>query len=122
MGHSYPIILQPPHDHLESDLLSINVSSNCGVLRTSFACLGHGTFLLRSHAGEFMSLLNDLSLTPEELKIADNYFTILNGYPPNKWLTHTIELVDKEAIPFTSGIEGENRNWLHIVRHFIPPK
>jgi len=82
---------------------------------TSFACLGHGTFLLRSQAEDFMALLDQLALPKDERTIADNYFTLLSGRRPNIWLTHTIELGDSETLPFTFGREGDERNWKHIV-------
>ncbi|KIJ28560.1 hypothetical protein M422DRAFT_54563 [Sphaerobolus stellatus SS14] len=116
-----PIILQPPHDHLESTLLNITIAAPASSTRveTSFACLGHGTFLLHSQAESFMNMLEHLGLPWEEKTIADNYFTILSGTKPNIWFTHTIELSYTETPPFTFGKEGDERNWRHINRAMI---
>ncbi|KAF8581207.1 hypothetical protein K439DRAFT_1354758 [Ramaria rubella] len=112
------IILLPSHDHLETELLDVSVpypGPRTGLVYTSFACLGHGTFLLQSQAAAYLSLLHDLKLSEEEMNIADNYFTLLNARSPRIWLTHTIELSDASSTaPFTVGVEGTERNWRHI--------
>jgi hypothetical protein len=59
--------------------------------------------------------LRRLELSEEEMNIADNYFTLSSGQLPNTWLTHSIELRDIEVMPFTLGVEGDARNWKHIV-------
>ncbi|KAN0133319.1 hypothetical protein V8E53_009043 [Lactarius tabidus] len=56
-----------PHERLSSE---------------SFAWLGHGTMMHHSLASEFLSLLQILNLSNEEVKMADNYFTVLRNHPP----------------------------------------
>lgn len=67
----------------------------------------------RELSGLFLSLMDDLNLTGEERKMADNYFTILHNDFTEIWHDQGIELGGGQ--PFTVGIEGEQRNALHIV-------
>jgi len=67
----------------------------------------------RSQAEDFLSLLNQLSVTDEELRMADNYFSILSNTPAEVWFDQGIELGGGQ--PFTVGTEGESRNRRHIV-------
>ena len=82
-------------------------------LHTSFAWLGHGAIMHRSQAEDFLSLLYQLNVTNEELKMADNYFSILSNTPAEVWFDQGIELGGGQ--PFTVGTEGESRNRRHIV-------
>ncbi|KAI0275142.1 hypothetical protein BC834DRAFT_851333 [Gloeopeniophorella convolvens] len=104
--------LLPPHERLSSDLRAV-YSSN-GTLHTSFAWLGHGTMMTRSLASEFLSLLQLMDATDDELKMADNYFAILRNTPPEIWFDQGIELGGGQA--FTVGLEGHERNKKHILR------
>lgn len=70
----------------------------------------------RQRVLSFVSLLHDRSLgmTEEQIKMADNYFTILSNEVPEIWFDQGIELGGGQ--PFTVGQEGNERNQLHIVR------
>lgn len=63
----------------------------------------------------FISLLHEdpLGMTKEQIKMADNYFTILNNEVPEIWFDQGIELGGGQ--PFTIGHEGTERNRMHIV-------
>lgn len=63
----------------------------------------------------FLSLLHDdtLGMTEEQIKMADNYFTILSNEVPEVWFDQGIELGGGE--PFTVSHEGNERNRMHIV-------
>ncbi|KAH8120060.1 hypothetical protein DFH11DRAFT_1558066 [Phellopilus nigrolimitatus] len=106
--------LLPAHEHLLSRLRTINTVD--GLITTSFAWLGHGTFLSRSVANDFLNLLLDLEVDEEALKMADNYFTILANRPKQEeiWFDHGIELGGGQ--PFTVGPEGDARNDRHITQ------
>jgi hypothetical protein len=67
----------------------------------------------RSLASEFLLLLQVLNFPDEELKMADNYFTVLRNHPTETWFDQGIELGGGEA--FTVGYEGHERNKKHIV-------
>ncbi|EJD03822.1 uncharacterized protein FOMMEDRAFT_83180 [Fomitiporia mediterranea MF3/22] len=106
--------LLPAHEHLLSRLrIFINEDQS---ITTAFAWLGHGTYLSRTSAREFLSLLQELNVTNDEMKMADNYFTILANRPKmgEIWFDHGIELGG--GLPFTVGSEGDDRNNRHIAR------
>ena len=107
------IYLLPPHEHLSSRLRT-TVTSN-GV-HTGFAWLGHGAMIKRQQALSFVSLLHDdsLGMTKEQIKMADNYFSILSNEVPEIWFDQGIELGGGQ--PFTVGQEGNERNRRHVVR------
>lgn len=121
--HSYILLnpnltslhLLPPHEHLSSRLRTVYEWEN-GV-STSFAWLGHGTFMRRSTAEEFLDLLQELQFSEEEREMADNYFTILSNKVPEIWFDHGIQLGGGE--PFTVGVDGHIRNERHIVRTLL---
>lgn len=106
------IYLLPPHEHLSSRLRT-TVTSNS--VHTSFAWLGHGAMINRQRALSFVSLLHNdsLGMTEEQIKMADNYFTVLSNEVPEIWFDQGIELGGGE--PFTVGREGSERNRMHIV-------
>lgn len=111
--------LLPPHERLSSDLRVVYARDNAYALHTSFAWLGHGTMMHRSLASEFLSLLEILKLSNEEVKMADNYFTVLRNRPPETWFDQGIELGGGHA--FTVGAEGHSRNNKHIVGAHLSP-
>lgn len=86
-----------------------------GLLHTTFAWLGHGTLANRTSVKEFLRLLDQLGLKDEEMKMSDNYFTILSNEDKRGdiWLDHGIELGGGQ--PFTVGQAGDERNDKHIV-------
>ncbi|KLO20065.1 hypothetical protein SCHPADRAFT_923906 [Schizopora paradoxa] len=102
--------LLPPHEHLSSRLRTVYEPEN-GIY-SSFAWLGHGTFLRRSTMEEFLALLQELQFSEAERQMADNYFTILANKVPEIWFDHGIELGGGQ--PFTVGAEGQTRNERHI--------
>lgn len=69
----------------------------------------------RQKALSFVTLLHDdsLGMTEEQIKMADNYFTILGNEVPEIWFDQGIELGGGQ--PFTVGHEGNERNRMHIV-------
>lgn len=71
----------------------------------------------QSLAVDFLSLLRLLQLTEDEMKMADNYFTILRNEYPEVWFDQGIVLQGGE--PFTVGTEGNERNRRHIVSQLI---
>ena len=95
---------------LLSQLRTISISQK---IHTTFAWLGYGTIIRRLQAIEFLSLLNELELSEEERKMADNYFIILSNTIPERWFDAGVELGGGQA--FTVGQEGEDRNNRHIV-------
>ncbi|KAI0314766.1 hypothetical protein OF83DRAFT_1135307 [Amylostereum chailletii] len=111
------IYLLPPHERLSSDLRKV-YNPDRG-LHASFAWLGHGALLHRSRSTDFLSLMNILNATDEELKMADNYFSLLSNSLPETWFDQGIELGGGQ--PFTIGLDGEMRNNKHILRaaHFV---
>ncbi|KAI0783308.1 hypothetical protein C8Q75DRAFT_795483 [Abortiporus biennis] len=82
-------------------------------IHTSFTWLGHGTMLHRSEAEDFLSLMHYLDATPDEMKMADNYYTILSNRVPEFWFDQGIELGGGQ--PFTVGPEGNERNVKYIL-------
>lgn len=67
----------------------------------------------RSLASEFLLLLQLLNCSKEEVKMADNYFSILRNHPLETWFDQGNELGGGQA--FTVGSEGHERNKKHIV-------
>lgn len=108
----HTIHLLPPHEHLSSTLREIHVPSTRAI-HTSFAWLGHGAILHKSEAVDFLALMRELNTTDEEMKMADNYYTILSNRIPEFWFDQGVELGGGQ--PFTMGSEGEERNNKHIV-------
>ncbi|KAL5495126.1 hypothetical protein ACEPAI_588 [Sanghuangporus weigelae] len=106
--------LLPAHEHLLSRLRVFTTQGSS--ISTVFAWLGHGTLLSRSAARDFLDLLRALNVTDDEMKMADNYFTILANSPKTGeiWFDHGIELGGGQ--PFTVGTEGDDRNDRHIAR------
>ncbi|KAF9245868.1 hypothetical protein BU15DRAFT_40919 [Melanogaster broomeanus] len=105
------IYLLPPHEHLSSRLRTTITPTG---VHTGFAWLGHGAMIRRQRALDFVSLLHhdSLAMTREELKMADNYFTILSNEVPEIWFDQGIALGGGQ--PFTVGQEGDERNRRHI--------
>ena len=99
---------------LLSQLRTISIGQK---IHTTFAWLGYGTIIRRLQAIEFLSLLNELELSGDELKMADNYFTLLSNTIPERWFDAGIELGGGQA--FTVGQEGEDRNNRHIVSYSL---
>ena len=109
---SAPIHLSPPFEHLSTQLRHYVQPP---LVDTSFAWLGYGTLVRRKQAEEFLNLLREYDLNEEEIRMADNYFTILrNAGMPTTWFDDSIELGGGQ--PFTIGSEGYERNWKHIER------
>ena len=115
---SRTIHLLPPHEHLSTTLREIHVlaqdGSHLSDVHTSFAWLGHGTMLRRTEAQNFLSLLRYLNATSDDMKMADNFFTILNNRVPEIWFDQGFELGG--GVPFTVGSEGDERNKNYTVR------
>ena len=115
----HTIHLLPAHEHLSTSLREIHVQNDPGAalpeIHTGFAWLGHGTMLHRSEAVDFLKLMRRLKTSEAEMKMADNYYTILGNRVPEVWFDQGIELGGGE--PFTVGTEGEERNNRHIVSH-----
>jgi hypothetical protein len=116
---SNPIHLLPPLPHLQTSL------------QGSHAWLGYGTLLPRSLVISFRHLMEDhLKVSEEELKMSDNYFSILRGDSPHTWLAEPIELgdgvgigegkegSDESTVAFSVGEEGEIRNQEYFVSIF----
>lgn len=83
-------------------------------IHASFAWLGHGSIIRRSQAVEFLALMAHLEVSDDEMKMADNYFTILSNTFAEIWFDQGLELGGGQ--PFTVGSEGDIRNNRHIVR------
>ncbi|KAG1825640.1 uncharacterized protein BJ212DRAFT_288074 [Suillus subaureus] len=106
----HSIHLLPPHEVLSTQLRTVVTSDG---VHTSSAWLGHGTILPRTGAVDFLALLHRLNASEDEMKMADNYFTILNNQIPEVWFDQGIELGGGQ--PFTVGMEGNERNKMHII-------
>lgn len=115
----HTIHLLPPHEHLSSTLREIHVDGPVPV-HTSFAWLGHGTILHRSEATAFLALMRLVNASGSEMKMADNYYTVLSNRMPEIWLDQGIELGGGQ--PFTVGTEGDDRNKRHIVSPTTAPE
>ena len=111
------IHLLPSHEHLNTSVkeLHINTPPDAALpaIHTGFAWLGHGAMLHRSEAVDFLKLLRTLCAPDEEMKMADNYYTVLGNRVPEVWFDQGIELGGGQ--PFTVGTEGDERNNRHIV-------
>ena len=68
--------------------------------------------MCRSLASEFLSLLPFLNIS-NEVKMADNCFTVLRNHPPETYFDQRIEL--SGGLAFTVGPEGHERNKKHVV-------
>ncbi|PIL31468.1 hypothetical protein GSI_06170 [Ganoderma sinense ZZ0214-1] len=112
------IHLLPPHEHLSTTLRETDVQSShdrqLSSIQTSFAWLGHGTMLHRSEAQSFLRLMRYLDAPPDDMKMADNFFTILSNRVPEVWHDQGFELGGGQ--PFTVGSEGDDRNKKYILR------
>lgn len=109
---SAPIHLLPPPEHLSTQLRHYVQPP---LVDTSFAWLGYGTLVRREQAKEFLTLLKEYDLNQAELRMSDNYFTILrNAGMPTIWFDEVVELGGGQ--PFTVGSEGNEHNWQHIER------
>ncbi|KAI0363627.1 hypothetical protein BV20DRAFT_1031042 [Pilatotrama ljubarskyi] len=117
-GATGAIHLLPPHEHLSTSLREIHVKapdeSHLSAIHTSFAWLGHGTILRRSEAQQFLSLMRYLNASSDEMKMADNFFTILSNRVPEVWFDQGFELGGGQ--PFTVGSEGDERNRNYTLR------
>ncbi|KAF8481877.1 hypothetical protein DFH94DRAFT_411603 [Russula ochroleuca] len=102
---------------LYSDLRTVYARDSNSTLHTSFSWLGHGTIMHRSLASEFLLLLELLNCSREEVKMADNYFSILRNHPLETWFDQGIELGGGQA--FTVGSEGHERNKKHIAGYYL---
>ncbi|KAG1749727.1 uncharacterized protein EDB91DRAFT_1109351 [Suillus paluster] len=107
----HSIHLLPSHEVLSTQLRTVVTSYGA---HTSPAWLGHGTILPRTKASEFLALLHHLNASEDEMKMADNYFTILNNRIPEVWFDQGVELGGGQ--PFTVGIEGNERNNIHVIK------
>jgi len=112
------IHLTPPREHLTSTLREIHVPkpdpSYLADIHTSFAWLGYGAMITRSQAISFISLLRRIRVSGDEMKMADNFFTILSNQVPEIWFDHEFELGGGQ--PFSVGPEGEERNNRYILK------
>ncbi|KAL6307702.1 hypothetical protein BKA93DRAFT_767442 [Sparassis latifolia] len=113
---SYGIYLTPPREHLTSTLREIRVSkpesSYLSDIHASFTWLGYGAIIHRSDAIDFISLLRRIRASDDEMKMADNFFTILSNRVPEIWFDREFELGGGQ--PFTIGPEGDERNNRYI--------
>ncbi|KAF9469794.1 hypothetical protein BDZ94DRAFT_1243274 [Collybia nuda] len=105
------IHLLPSHELLSSYLRDIRTDSG---IHTSFTWLGYGTIIRRSEAVEFLDLMKVLDVTGEDLKMSDNYFTILSNTYSETWFDQNVELGGGQ--PFTVGSEGDERNNYYIIK------
>jgi len=112
MTNTSSIHLLPPHEYLTTTLRT--TVSQDGAVHTGFAWLGHGTMLRRASAVQFLNFLGQLQLTSVELKMADNYFTVLANEYPAVLQDIGVPLDGQHA--FTVGTAGDERNWQHIDR------
>ena len=120
--HPHTIHLLPPHEHLSSTLRQTYVPNksslappldNSPSIHTGFAWLGHGAITHRSDNVNFLELMHKLNVSEEEMKMADNYYTILSNRVPEIWFDQGVELGGGQ--PFTVGVEGDERNDRHVV-------
>ncbi|KAF8506627.1 hypothetical protein F5888DRAFT_1603010 [Russula emetica] len=106
--------LLPPHERLSSDLRTVYARNSNSALHAAFSWLGHGAIMHHSLASEFLLLLQILNCSKEEVKMADNYFSVLRNHPLETWFDQGIELGGGQA--FTVGSEGHERNKKHILK------
>ncbi|EIW86961.1 hypothetical protein CONPUDRAFT_115881 [Coniophora puteana RWD-64-598 SS2] len=102
------IYLLPPHEYLSSWLKTVVADK----VHTSFAWLGHGVMVHKSLVNKFLATMHSLKPSDEVMKMADNYFSIVNNVVAETWFDHGIELGGGK--PFTAGQEGDERNKRHI--------
>ena len=116
-GAARAVHLLPPHEHLSTALREVHIKTpddaRISDIHVSFAWLGYGTMLRRSEAQQFLSLMRYLKVADDEMKMADNYFTILSNRVPEVWFDQGFELGGGQ--PFTAGSEGDERNQRYIV-------
>ncbi|KAI0094456.1 hypothetical protein BDY19DRAFT_912836 [Irpex rosettiformis] len=115
--HPHTIHLLPAHEYLTSTLRQTfvhNEMSSKKSIHTGFAWLGHGTVMHRSEAMDFLKLMHQLNASEEEMKMADNYYSILSNRVPEIWFDQGVELGGGQ--PFTVGTEGDERNNRHILQ------
>ncbi|KAJ8469579.1 hypothetical protein ONZ45_g16846 [Pleurotus djamor] len=60
-------------------------------------------------------MMKALKATEEEMKMADNYFSILSNAYPEIWFDQGVEL-SSGSEAFTTGVDGDERNRKHIIR------
>ncbi|KAH9858325.1 hypothetical protein C2E23DRAFT_803583 [Lenzites betulinus] len=116
-GAAQAIHLLPPHEHLSTTLREVHVKSPGASLSdvyTSFAWLGHGAMVRRQEVQRFLSLMRRLNAADDEMKMADNFFTILSNRVPEVWFDQGFELGGGQ--PFTVGSEGDERNRNYTLR------
>ncbi|CAE6461010.1 unnamed protein product [Rhizoctonia solani] len=107
----HPIHLLPPHEHLSTTLRTLTRSPS---YIASFAWLGHGTLLTKSHARAFLDVLRTESGEQEHImQMADNFFSILLNRGADTWVDRGLHL-GGEDVAFTVGAEGDARNWYYI--------
>ncbi|CAE6477946.1 unnamed protein product [Rhizoctonia solani] len=106
----HPIHLLPPHEHLSTTLRTL-VHSPSHI--ASFAWLGHGTLLTKSHARAFLDVLRAESRGQEHImQMADNFFSVLLNRAADVWVDRGLHLGGEE-VAFTVGAEGDARNWYY---------
>lgn len=110
LNTSHSLFLLPPHEHLST---SLRVTYSPAV-HTSFVWLGHGAFLQRTQATEFLQLMHTVGAGSGELMMADNYFSVLANLIPEVWFDQGIGMGQEDA--FTVGEEGRIRNERHIIK------
>lgn len=115
VGPSVPSIhLLSPEDYMNSFLTRVSGDNN---LHTLFAWLGFGTLVRRKHVSAFMALVHDPSwrhkFSEGELRMLDNYFTLLSNRESEVWIDMGNPLNQEEA--FTVGDVGDDRNWKYTV-------
>ncbi|QRV75258.1 glycosyltransferase family 64 protein [Ceratobasidium sp. AG-Ba] len=112
--NQHPIHLLPPHEHLSTTLRTRSTDS----YTASFAWLGHGTLLRRTHARSFINLLRILSENKDDvMKMADNFFSILLNRRAEAWIDPGMHFEAGQDKAFTVGDEGDERNWYYILRN-----
>ncbi|KAJ6509993.1 hypothetical protein C8R47DRAFT_1096336 [Mycena vitilis] len=107
---THDIFFLPPDEVLSGHLLSVDSPSTN--ITFGFSWLGYGAMILRSNAESFLSLLRHLGVSDEEMKMADNYYSVLKNSFPELWTGHPTPLFGGGA--FTVGEEGVVRNRKHI--------
>jgi len=109
---SVGIHLLPPHEHLSSALRTLSTSSH---IHTSFAWLGYGALIPRSQVLAFLQLMGPsyLNASEDEMKMADNFYTVLSNKVQEIWFDQGVELGGGEA--YTVGSQGVERNRKYIV-------
>nr|GAT53967.1 Rab geranylgeranyltransferase [Mycena chlorophos] len=105
---SNDIFLAPPDEWLASRTLSVESEK----IHFGFAWLGYGSMVLQSNVRQFLALLDQLGLSTDEKKMADNYYSIFRNQYPEVWIAQPRPLFSGGA--FTVGTEGIERNRRHI--------